>query len=156
MGKKNGVTAPFGNDRLTKAAEFMVDSVQHQLAKAPTGMPPTALESLVLHAFKTTREQAEAKLATQRAPGAFADNMDDALACATPPRKGTHPGDPRSRATRPQPTQDHHGLWTTHPRAPPCAQAQLGGHAGHLRRPRPADPPALRQTAVGRSGRGPG
>ena len=83
----------------------MADSVLHQMSKAPTGSPYAALQTLVLQAFKTTREQAESKLAALRAPPAFADDIDHALACATA-LEGTH-RDPLAQATRARPTHDH-------------------------------------------------
>ena len=129
LGKKNGVGVSFDGDRLTKAAEFMAENVKHQLNKAPTGLPHGALQPLVLMAFKATREQAEAKLSALRAPDAFKDDIDHALACATA-LEGTHReplGTGHASTAQPRP-----------PRRPPprgCtprAQAQLARHAGHL------------------------
>ena len=149
LGKKNGVAASFDIDRLTKAAEFMAGSVRQYMSAAPTGLPHQATQGLVLQAFKIAREHAEAKLAALRAPDAFKDDIDHALACATA-LEGTHReplGTGHASTAQPRP-----------PRRPPprgCtprAQAQLARRAGHLPGPGPAYTAAIRKAVVG--GRG--
>ena len=134
MCKKSGNAVTLDCGRLHSIAGFMATSVSHLMSEAPTGMPQSALEEVVLNCFDKIREQAEAKLSAMRAPKAPADQIDQALQCATPSPAGDPPrdpsDDPRGTICKPE-----HGTARGESREPPGeppAQAQLGQPTGHL------------------------
>ena len=118
MCKKSGNAVTLDSGRLHSIAGFMATSVGNLMSDAPTGLPPSALEELVLNCFDKIREQAEAKLAAQRAPKAHADQIDQALQCATP----SPAGDPPTERPKRRPHRDHTRTWDRTRRTPRATQ----------------------------------